>query len=250
MTGYQLRWKETAASDTAATTANDPSTGWVEGGAISSSSLSQTVTGLTNGTGYDVQVRATDGTTAGADGDGYGAWTATQSGTPVAKEFGLSPTALIVPPGTEAEFTVVLTEAAPAGGLEVTATRLLGDDVPTGTCTGYTKADADDVAGSTTVTVTFSAGETEAELSYATADNGDDLVGGRECFAVRLSTTAAGWTAADGRGWVGRIERRAADPFGDTGSGTAKHALEVAENVTGVTVNVPVRWTGCRSPWM
>ena len=52
----------------------------MEGGQLSSSSLSQTITGLTGGTGYDVQVRATDGQTAA--GNGYGPWSATQTGTP------------------------------------------------------------------------------------------------------------------------------------------------------------------------
>ncbi len=75
--GYKVRWKLTSADDQAATTANDPSTGWVEGGEITSTN--QKITGLTNGESYDVQVRATDGQTA--TGNGYGAWTATQQGT-------------------------------------------------------------------------------------------------------------------------------------------------------------------------
>ncbi len=82
VTGYQLRWKETAATDQDATTDGDPSTGWVEGDEVTS--LTASAGSLTNGTGYDVQVRATDGTSAGADSDGYGPWSATQAGTPVA----------------------------------------------------------------------------------------------------------------------------------------------------------------------
>ena len=80
VTGYQVRWKETAATDQEATTNGDPSTGWVKGGEMTSGPTS--ITGLTNGTAYDVQVRATDGTSAGADSDGYGVWSATQSDTP------------------------------------------------------------------------------------------------------------------------------------------------------------------------
>ena len=81
VTGYQARWKETAAPDSTVTDGSgDPSMGWVEGSQLSSSSLSQTITGLTAGTGYDVQVRATDGQTAA--GNGYGPWSATQTGTP------------------------------------------------------------------------------------------------------------------------------------------------------------------------
>ena len=79
VTGYQLRYKETAAADQAASTPNDPSTGWVTS-TSSITTTSQEITGLTNGTGYDVQVRATDGQTQ--TGNGYGAWTASQSGTP------------------------------------------------------------------------------------------------------------------------------------------------------------------------
>ncbi len=84
VTGYQLRWKETAATNQDATTAGDPSTGWVEGDEVSSPTLTASAGSLTNGTGYDVQVRATDGTSAGADSDGYGPWSATQAGTPTA----------------------------------------------------------------------------------------------------------------------------------------------------------------------
>ena len=81
VTGYQVRWKETAAPDSDATgDGTDPSTGWVEGSAVSSPTLSTEIASLTNGTGYDVQVRATDGQTA--TGNGYGAWSATQAGTP------------------------------------------------------------------------------------------------------------------------------------------------------------------------
>ena len=81
VTGYQARWKETAAPDSTVTDGSgDPSLGWVEGGQLSSSPFSETITDLTGGTGYDVQVRATDGQTAA--GNGYGPWTATQTGTP------------------------------------------------------------------------------------------------------------------------------------------------------------------------
>ena len=80
VTGYELRYKQTTAADQDATTQGDPSTGWV----TSTSSITTTsaeITGLTNDTGYDVQVRATDGQTQ--TGNGYGAWTASQSGTPM-----------------------------------------------------------------------------------------------------------------------------------------------------------------------
>ena len=87
VTGYQMRWKETSATDQAATTVGDPSTGWVETDQTSTflNPVHQVaggqITSLTNGTSYDVQVRATDGQTE--TGNGYGPWSASQSETPV-----------------------------------------------------------------------------------------------------------------------------------------------------------------------
>ena len=81
VTGYQLRHKQTTATDQTATTSGDPSTGWVTSTA-SITTTSGEITGLTNGTAYDVQVRATDGQTG--TGNGYGAWSASRSGTPAA----------------------------------------------------------------------------------------------------------------------------------------------------------------------
>ena len=81
VTGYQLRYKQTTATDQTATTSGDPSTGWVTSTA-SITTTSGEITGLTNGTAYHVQVRATDGQTG--TGNGYGAWSASRSGTPAA----------------------------------------------------------------------------------------------------------------------------------------------------------------------
>ena len=78
VTGYQLRHKEASATNQAATTPGDPSTGWVTGTEITTTSAE--ITGLTNGTAYHVQVRATDG--QAQSGNGYGDWSASQSGTP------------------------------------------------------------------------------------------------------------------------------------------------------------------------
>ena len=77
VTQYQLRYKESSATDQTATTPGDPSTGWVTS---SPSGTSATITGLTNRTSYHVQVRANDGQTQ--TGNGWGAWSATQTGTP------------------------------------------------------------------------------------------------------------------------------------------------------------------------
>ncbi|MCY4559354.1 MAG: cadherin-like beta sandwich domain-containing protein, partial [Chloroflexi bacterium] len=79
VTGYQLRYKEATATDQAATTAGDPSTGWVTS-TPSGTGTSADITGLTNDTTYLVQVRATDGQTQ--TGNGWGAWSASQSGRP------------------------------------------------------------------------------------------------------------------------------------------------------------------------
>ena len=79
VTGYQLRYKETSAADQTATTAGDPSTGWVTS-TPSGTVTSAEFTGLTNFTEYQVQVRATDGQTQ--TGNGYGDWSASQTGTP------------------------------------------------------------------------------------------------------------------------------------------------------------------------
>ena len=78
--GYQLRYKEAAATDQTASTAGDPSTGWVTS-TPSGTGTSAEITGLTNGTAYHVQVRATDGQTE--TGNGYGDWSASQTGTPL-----------------------------------------------------------------------------------------------------------------------------------------------------------------------
>ena len=76
--GYQVRWKETSATDQTATTQGDPSTGWVTADVTATS---RQITSLTNGTGYDVQVRATDGQTE--TGNGWGPWSDAQSEMPM-----------------------------------------------------------------------------------------------------------------------------------------------------------------------
>ncbi len=77
ITGYTVQYKETTAADAPATTANDPSTGWVEVTRTETDppTASQRISGLTNGTGYDVRVRATNSV-------GDGPWSDTTQGTP------------------------------------------------------------------------------------------------------------------------------------------------------------------------
>ena len=72
--GYDVQYKTTAAADQAAATADDPSSGWVDAGHTGTATTA-TISGLTNGTSYDVRVRATNGVAPGS------AW-ATASGTP------------------------------------------------------------------------------------------------------------------------------------------------------------------------
>ena len=73
MTGYEVRYKESGAPDSPAA-GTDPSTGWVTQ-AHGGTGRTAAITDLSNGTSYDVQVRATDGDT------GYGAWSDTRSST-------------------------------------------------------------------------------------------------------------------------------------------------------------------------
>ena len=127
--GYQLRYKETTATDQAATTSNDPSTGWVTS-TPSGTNTSAEITGLTNGTAYHVQVRATDG--QAETGNGYGSWSASQTGTPVSVPD--APTSLTVSPGNA---RLSLSWTAPAG-------TLTGYDVQ------YTSAASGSVANSAT----------------------------------------------------------------------------------------------------
>ena len=69
---YDVRYIETSADETLESNWTVEEEAWEEGG----SSLAYAVTGLTNGTGYDVQVRAVD------EYDVDGAWSATTSATP------------------------------------------------------------------------------------------------------------------------------------------------------------------------
>ena len=198
VTGYELRYKQTTAADQDATTQDDPSTGWV----TSTSSITTTsaeITGLTNDTGYDVQVRATDGQTQ--TGNGYGAWSASQSSTPKAKTWMFRGPGYTITPGGSRAVQIELSVPAPEGGLEFTLERLLGTNVPTGLCDGATetKATAEDVGANPPTTLTVEAGETTGTSGFfQAADNGDDTVATEECFAVSASTAVSGWTLASG----------------------------------------------------
>ena len=80
VTAYRMRYKEASAADQDATTPLDPSTGWVTWAIAGDPTATVTrITGLTNGTAYHVQVRATDGQTG--TGNGLGSWSASATGT-------------------------------------------------------------------------------------------------------------------------------------------------------------------------
>ena len=69
ITAYDVRHIETSADET------DDANWTVEDNAWTSGGLQYTITGLTNGTGYDVQARA-------VNSNGDGTWSATEVGTP------------------------------------------------------------------------------------------------------------------------------------------------------------------------
>ena len=73
---YEVRYKQASAADRTSTNGL-PSSGWVT---VASTETSTTITGLNRGTAYHVQVRANDGQPS-STGNGWGPWTATQSGT-------------------------------------------------------------------------------------------------------------------------------------------------------------------------
>ncbi len=121
VTGYELRYKVTTASNQTATTAGDPSTGWVT---ITPSGTNGTaeITGLTNGTSYHVQVRATDGQPE--SGNGWGDWSSSQTGTPTATPAAgviVSKTFASVVTGSTTTYTIKLNKA-PTASVVVTPT--------------------------------------------------------------------------------------------------------------------------------
>ena len=79
VTGYALRYRVLGAAEAPATTPGDPGTGWVTLEPMGTATTAE-ITGLTMGTGYQVQVRATDG--QAAQGNGYGDWSAARNAAP------------------------------------------------------------------------------------------------------------------------------------------------------------------------
>ena len=180
VTGYQLRYKQTTATDQTATTAGDPSTGWVTSTA-SITTTSGEVTGLTNGTAYHVQVRATDGQTQ--TGNGYGAWSASRSGTPAAsnKTITLSASSTTVTEGSPVTITITTGEAVPSS---------LQFDLAVGYTVTLGSAESDDTeVGAGSVFVARGGTTKTFEIPTRRDQDTDD-----DTFTVSLGTPPTGWT--------------------------------------------------------
>ena len=191
--GYQVRHKTTAAADQTATTANDPTTGWVTA-TQSGTGTTATISSLSNTASYDVQVRATDGQTA--TGNGYGPWTATKAGTPQ-MQMVTTVTVSLSAPSTVPEgssVTVTARLSAPASSqvtIPVTLTNVDAESADYGTLTSITIN-----SGATTGTGTISTNQDTDE---------DD-----ETFTVALGTLPSGYAA----GSPSSVQIRIADDEG------------------------------------
>ena len=132
---------------------------WVTGGGA----LAYTITGLINGTRYDVEVRA-------VSGGGTGAWSDPTQGTPVAPSMSIAADAAAITEGEKADFTITAS-VAPAEDMVVGLTVAATGDY------GVT-------AGSQTVTI--NKGATTGALSLATVD--DLLVEADGAVTVTVNT--------------------------------------------------------------
>ncbi len=127
---------------------------------------------------------------------GIGSVTAT-----VSKTYAFASASFTATPGSSTRLDIELSEAAPSDGLVLSVTRLLGENVPVGLCSGsgVVLAEADDIgpgAPMSPMSVRVGPGESSARVNIPLADNGDDRVlGDIECFAVRLGSSVAGWVA-------------------------------------------------------
>ena len=172
ITGYDVQYKETSATDQAAATQGDPSTGWVDAG-HSGTTASAEITGLTGEIQYDVRVRALNGISPGS------AWV-TGQGTPQPNTFSITATSTAAE-GESATLTITLSENAPQGGVSFSVS------------TDFTSQTASSMdVGTAPTTVTVASGQTEATLAIPLAK--DALDESSESFEVSISTSASGWT--------------------------------------------------------
>ena len=180
ITGYDVHYKTSSAADQTGT-GSDPTTGWVAA-SHSGTTASGSIPSLTNGTAYDVRVRA-------KNTHGAGEWSDAQSGTPQAA----TPTTLTlsVPAATSlseaagsrtATVTATLDNAAGSGGVTVNISSASGATA-TGGGVDYSLAS----------TITISSGNTTGTATLTVID--DNLMEGTESIALNASSTSPSLTA-------------------------------------------------------
>ncbi len=188
VTAYRLRYKVTTATDQTATTAGDPSTGWVTTTASITTTMAE-ITGLTNGTAYHVQVSANDGQTA--QGNGWGDWSSSQSGTPAAAATAgvtVSATSLAIAADGTATYTVALDTAPTANvTIAVTSGTTAAATVSPATLTFTT---SDYAAKTVTVTGVAAGWSTIAHTATSTDTNYSSIA--IASVAVRVDATGTG----------------------------------------------------------
>ena len=188
--------------------------------AVASGSASAAIVLAAGANVIEVEVTAEDGTTR----------TYTVTVRNQTKTYALSGTASAAE-GANAELTVTLGENAPTGGLALSVAYNYGGSA--------VAADT----GTTPGTVTVAENTKTATLTIPLAS--DALVEGDETFTATLSTSVAGWVAASS-GASATItiqdddDDNAKVAFGTSATATAKHAVSVAEDVSGGRLQVPV----------
>ncbi len=218
VTGYELRYRAATAANQTATTAGDPSTGWVT---ITPSGTTGTaeITGLTNGTSYRVVVRATDGQTG--SGNGWGLWSGSESGTPTATPAAgvtVSKTFASVVTGSTTTYTIKLNKA-PTANVVVTPTSgttgvaTVTNQAKTFTTTNWNQPQTVTVTGVTagSSTITHAATSTDTAYNAISIASVTASVAVSPMFAsmpltepttLTLTTTAGDNTIAEGGGTV------------------------------------------------
>ncbi|MCY4556413.1 MAG: fibronectin type III domain-containing protein, partial [Chloroflexi bacterium] len=229
--GYDVHYtsvaEETVADDAALATVQSPTAadGWVDA-SHDSTTASQTITGLDNGTPYRVRVRATNDA-------GDGAWVF-GSGTPAPTTTYAITSMATVAEGMTARLTVTLGEAAPENGLALS--------VAYGYSVARAAASAD--LSSPPSSVTVLQGTTTVELAIPLAS--DDLVEGDETFTVTLSTSVDGWVEASEGANVATVtitdddDDTARIAFGTDATSTMPYTASVLESTGVITVPVTV----------
>ncbi|MCY4424424.1 MAG: hypothetical protein OXC06_15285, partial [Acidimicrobiaceae bacterium] len=136
--------------------------------------------------------------------------------------------------GSTASLTVTLGQAAPTGGLSLSVAY---------SYSGSSAGSAADLGASPPSSVTVSPGSTTATLRVPT--NNDSLVEGDETFTVTLSTSVSGWAGTSGETAATVTvtdddDDNARIGFGTSGR-TAAYTRNVAEDVSGGVLNVPIQ---------